>query len=200
MHTTGTRTAKHYGIMGNSDADVDASEVRATNPARSGILAALVAVISPALVSAGLIGGVGYYLIHSGCLTVRTSTSASDKTVSNAALAIRELVLQPLVVNLADGNGKTYLRAAITIRVLVSPEIRQAQAKEDKSKEFSGIDGNDAAIRDTMLEVLGRQTAEGLMVAGGKEHLKAELKTAFSDRNPELKVTDVFFTEFLVQR
>jgi flagellar protein FliL len=34
----------------------------------------------------------------------------------------------------------------------------------------------------------------------GKEQLKTELKAAIAQRNPELKVTEVFFTEFLVQR
>ena len=57
-----------------------------------------------------------------------------------------------------------------------------------------------AAVRDTVLTVLGRQTADGLLAADGKEHLKAELKSAIAEHNPDLKVKDVFFTDFLVQR
>jgi flagellar FliL protein len=48
--------------------------------------------------------------------------------------------------------------------------------------------------------VLGRQTADGLLAADGKEHLKTELKSALVEHNADLKVKDVFFTDFLVQR
>jgi flagellar FliL protein len=48
--------------------------------------------------------------------------------------------------------------------------------------------------------VLGRQTSEGLLSVDGKERLKAELNAAMAEHNADLKVTDMFFTEFLVQR
>jgi flagellar FliL protein len=55
-------------------------------------------------------------------------------------------------------------------------------------------------VRDTVLMVVGHQTAEGLLALDGKERLKAELKTALAEHNPELKVVDIHFTDFLVQR
>jgi flagellar FliL protein len=71
-----------------------------------------------------------------------------------------------------------------------------APAKEEKSANKEA----DAALRDTALTVLGKQTSQALLVADGKELLKKELKAAFTVHNPELKVTDLFITEFLVQR
>jgi flagellar FliL protein len=38
------------------------------------------------------------------------------------------------------------------------------------------------------------------MAADGKEKLKAEIKSALAEHNADLKVLDVFFTDFLVQR
>jgi len=38
------------------------------------------------------------------------------------------------------------------------------------------------------------------LASGGKEHLKVELKSALAEQNAKLKVKDVFFTDFLVQR
>ena len=64
----------------------------------------------------------------------------------------------------------------------------------------SGKDADAAAVRDTALAVLGGRPSEGLLATDGKERLKAELKAAIAEHNPELKVTDLFFTEFLVQR
>ena len=71
-----------------------------------------------------------------------------------------------------------------------------------KPKEGKGGKDADtaAAVRDTALTVLGRQTSDGLLSVDGKERLKAELKAAMAEHNAELKVTDLFFTEFLVQR
>jgi len=69
----------------------------------------------------------------------------------------------------------------------------------EKSKDDKADDAV-AAVRDTVLTVLGRQTAEELSTAVGKEHLKTELKAALAEHNSDLKVKDIFFTDFLVQR
>ena len=107
------------------------------------------------------------------------------------------MVLEPLLVNLADAGGSSYLRVALTLRVRDTTEGKDSKAKDEKSK---GADEDVAAVRDTVLTVLGRQTADGLLAADGKEHLKAALKTALAEHNADLKVADVFFTDFLVQR
>jgi flagellar FliL protein len=103
------------------------------------------------------------------------------------------VVLEPMVVNLADNTAGSYLRVSMTLNVADPTDV---SAKEEKSTN----NGADAALRDTALTVLGKQTSEGLLVADGKERLKKELKVAFTMHNPEIKVTDLFITEFLVQR
>jgi flagellar FliL protein len=50
------------------------------------------------------------------------------------------------------------------------------------------------------LAVLGRQRSEELLLPDGKERLKRELKLAVAERVPESKVTEIYFTDFLVQR
>jgi flagellar FliL protein len=51
-----------------------------------------------------------------------------------------------------------------------------------------------------VLTVVGQQTADNLLAANGKERLKAALKSALAEHNANLKVTDLFLTDFLVQR
>jgi flagellar protein FliL len=75
-----------------------------------------------------------------------------------------------------------------------------AEGEGSKTKEDKAASDAVASVRDTTLMVLGRQTADGLLAIDGKEHLKAELKKAFAEHNADLKVMDVFFTDFLVQR
>jgi len=105
------------------------------------------------------------------------------------------------LVNLADGGGNAYLRVGLTLRVADAADKGNEKTKDEKSGDSkSGKDADAAAVRDTALAVLGRQTSESLLATDGKERLKAELKTAIAEHNRELKVTDLFFTEFLVQR
>jgi len=110
------------------------------------------------------------------------------------------MVLEPLLVNLADAGSSSYLRIALTLRVADVIEKRIAKGDNEKNKDDKSSDDSVAAVRDTVLAVLGRQTADGLLASDGKERLKAELKAALAEHNAELKVKDVFFTDFLVQR
>jgi len=104
--------------------------------------------------------------------------------------------LEPLLVNLADSSGGAYLRAAVTLAVADKGAVKEEKGDESKAVEK---DAN-ASVRDTILTVLGRQTSEGLLGSDGKDRLKNELKIAIAERNPEIRVSDIFFTEFLVQR
>ena len=54
-------------------------------------------------------------------------------------------------------------------------------------------------IRDTVLAVLGQQTSGALLEPDGKERLKQELQAALALHNPELKVRNLYFSDFLVQ-
>jgi flagellar protein FliL len=158
----------------------------------------MMAVLTVLLTVAGVVGAV-IYLARSGRLTAAPISEMTAKPEPAAALMTHEVVLEPLLVNLADADGHSYLRAGVTLRV-------EDQAKPGKSaKGPEGKDGKGAAdvsapLRDTVLDVLGRQQAAGLLVPDGKEKLKSALKSALLERDPETKVTDVYFTEFLVQR
>ncbi len=108
-------------------------------------------------------------------------------------------MLDSLLVNLADNGGSAYLRVGMTLRVADVAEKSGAK-KDDKAVDNKMSKDAEAAVRDTALTVLGRQTSEGLLAPDGKEKLKAELKAAMAKHNADLKIEDLFFTEFLVQR
>jgi flagellar FliL protein len=143
-------------------------------------------------------GGVVYYLARSG--RVPMERGIAQKGEANVPVSTHSLVLEPLLVNLADAGGSSYLRVSLTLRIAVEADKKGAKAKDEKSKDDKGSDDAVAEVRDTVLTVLGRQTADGLLATDGKEHLKAELKAALAEHNSSLKVMDVFFTDFLVQR
>ena len=163
-------------------------------PIKFPIVPLLIAVLVGVLIAGSACGGVVYYLVRSGKLPLLGAATAKEPAMS---VGSHVMVLDPLLVNLADSGGNSYLKVALTLRVADASD-----KKGSKTKDAKITDGNEvvAAVRDTTLTVLGRQTAEGLMAADGKEHLKAELKSALTAHNADLKVLDVFFTDFLVQR
>lgn len=157
----------------------------------------LAAVFAGIVVAALLVGGGAYWLVRSGRLPI--SGTASAKQAIAAPVSTHVVTLDPLVVNLADADGTAYLRVTMALRV----EDATGEKSEKSSGEKSGDTGANGAIvqaRDTALIVLGQQTAAALLEAGGKEVLKEELKVAFAKDDPSLKVADIYFTDFLVQR
>jgi flagellar FliL protein len=155
----------------------------------------LIAVVVGVVIATLGVGGLVYYLAHTGRLPMLGG--ATPKTEAVAPSTTHALVLEPLLVNLADAGGSSYLRTSLTLRIA---DAADKKAINEKSKNDKGTNDAVAAVRDTVLTVLGRQTADGLLAADGKEHLKTELKSALVEHNADLKVKDVFFTDFLVQR
>ncbi len=137
-----------------------------------------------------------YYLAHAGKLPFHGPTAV--EIAQDAVPTTHALVLEPLLVNLADANSSSYLRVALTLQLIDAPEKKNAKSKETESKD--GTSQAVAAVRDTIIAVLTRQTADGLLAPAGKERLKAELKAALVKNNADLKISDVFFTDFLVQK
>jgi len=170
-----------------------------TAPAKFPVIPLLICVLAGTLIASLCLGGVVFYLIRSGripCVRGEAVKAAAPSTMTTHAI-----VLEPMLVNLADAGGSSYLRVALTLRVVDAGDKNDGAAKNAKrSSEEKGSGDLVASVRDTSLTVLGDQTAEELMSVDGKEHLKEKLKSAFAEHNSEVKVIDVFFTDFLVQR
>jgi flagellar protein FliL len=176
---------------------VPSTTAQSPEPAKVAISSLLVAIVLGTLSSVAIIGGATYYLARSGRLHLAASTPANEARV--ALQPTRPLVLEPLLVNLADPGGNAYLRVAVTLRVVDT--AAKSEPKQGDGKEKADPDKVAAmTLRDSALSVLGRQNSGDLLQPDGKERLKSELKKAFADRTEEIKVTDLYFTEFLVQR
>ena len=166
----------------------------AAEPAKLAVMPLLIAVMLSVVIAVSAVGGCIYFLLRSGKLPIQTA--AIPAMQSAAPVKTHTVALEPLLVNLADSSGVAYLRVALTLEV-----ANFVGAKDEKSSEAKRIDKDaNAAVRDTVLTVLGRQVSDALLAPDGKDHLKKELKVALVEHNSEIKVVDIFFTEFLVQR
>jgi flagellar FliL protein len=181
-------------VLASSSTSTTPAPAPVVAPAKFPVVPLLIAVVAGVLIAAFGVGSVMYYLARAGKLPTH---GGAAKTEPVAPITTHAIVLEPLLVNLSDAGGTSYLRVALTLRVADSAGKKDATPKEEKSKDS---DDAVAAVRDTALMVLGRQTADGLLAPDGKEQLKSELKLALAKHNVDLKVTDIFFTDFLVQR
>jgi flagellar FliL protein len=96
---------------------------------------------------------------------------------------------EPFVVNLTDEGGGRFLRASVQL-VVADPET----AKEITENAVQMV-----RLRSSLLELLAEQTSDMLITAEGK----AALKEAIADRADGVlaphEVSDVLFSDFLVQ-
>jgi flagellar FliL protein len=159
----------------------------------------ILAMVAAVFVSVLTMGGAMFYLVRSGRLPVQKGLAVEVRPAASAPpVAAHSMVLEPMVANLADAGGATYLKMALTLRIADDPLAKGTPAKEEKPAK--GISDSEAAVRDTVLMVVGRQAADELLASGGKERLKSQIKAALAEHNPDLKVMDLYFIDFLVQR
>jgi len=153
----------------------------------------LVVVMLGVCLGMAAVGGGVYFLMKSGKLPIGAAAGrdAANPPGGAGEGKVHQVVLEPILVNLADAGGHAYLRLGLTLDVEgeAGPESKSGKAPNEQ----------ELAVRDTVLAVLGQQTSTWLLGPDGKEHLKIELKEALASHNAPLKVKDVFFTDFLVQ-
>ena len=183
--------------MASSPALADGASIPA--PAhKTSLLTLIIAMIAAVILSIAAVGGTMFYLIRSGKLPVQKTITVEGKPAPPPPTApSHTLMLDSLVANLADAGGAAYLKMSLTLKIADEPVKKGA--KEEKPVK-GAMSEDEAGVRDTVLMVVGHQTADGLLAPEGKEKLKAELKAGLADHNPELKVMDIHFTDFLVQR
>jgi flagellar FliL protein len=157
------------------------------------------AVIVAVVLATGGAGGVLFWAIKSGKLPMG---GVKTVTVVLPAEPIKtKLVpLDPLLVNLADPDGRSYLRIAMTLKLEDPPPDPKAKPKEEKAEKGAPKNEFEAAERDAAFSILGKETTSDLLAPDGKERLKKDLTASFKEHVPEIKVVDVLITEFLVQR
>ncbi|ADV82626.1 flagellar basal body-associated FliL family protein [Terriglobus saanensis] len=173
----------------NKDASANASG----QPAKINLGSLLIVAIVAAVLSAGGAAAVFYFLAKRMGVSPFSETKTFDSR--QGAAQTKQVPFEPMLVNLADSDGQAYLRLGVVLSVLDEPE-KAGKEKVDAAHPVYGS----AAMRDTILSVVGAEKSGDLLMSSGKSALKTKLRSAIQQRDPALKIADVFFTEFLVQR
>ncbi len=157
------------------------------------LMTLLVCCLATGVFAVGGATGVMIFLAHRGKLSSGVVSPAGPAAKKSADVATHTATLEPLLINLSDEGGHAYLRLGVVLAEENDPEAKpKAEAKP--------VAGADAAVRDTIFDVLGRQTSTALLAPDGKEMLKRSLMAAIALHNPELHVKTIYFTDFLVQQ
>lgn len=163
------------------------------------ILPLIAAVIASVVLATGAIGGGMWWAVKTNHLPL-AGVKQVEVVAAPPPPQTKLVALEPLLVNLADPDGRSYLRISLTLKVDEPLVPKDAKPKEEAPAKGAGKNEFEAEERDAALEILGKETAANLLQPDGKEKLKKDLMDAFKDRVPEVKVVDVLITEFLVQR
>ena len=149
--------------------------------------------IGAAVLVLGLGGGAGWYFLH-GSGDAEAAEPAkkehSSKKKKKEEHPSEYLPIDAFTVNLQPENGDQYLRVAFTLEV-------------DGPEQAELIKTNIAKVRSRVLLLLSGKKASEINTVEGKQQLAGEIlavvKEPFDKHGDEQEVSDVLFTEFIIQ-
>lgn len=149
---------------------------------------------SKLILFAGL--GVGLLLLAGGGFFAYTKFLApkpeviaeqGEATQQQSQDAIGQMfTLDPFVVNLADPKGKRYLKVRIELELATPKLIEKAEKLKPK-------------LRDLVIMMLTSLSFEEVMTPEGKIGIRDELVDRFNLALKPDRITNLYFTEFVVQ-
>jgi flagellar FliL protein len=134
-------------------------------------------------------GGAGFYLWRVRAAAPEGGEGAGTPAGSAWVHESGVLAFEPFVVNLADTEGSRFLR--VNLRLLIDDGEAAKEIQEDEVAMLK--------VRSGILELLSAETSDKLVTPEGKAALKAAIAGRAGETLDKVKVTDVLFSEFVVQ-
>jgi flagellar FliL protein len=176
--------------------ETSAPEAVAERPKQSNFMLILIIVIVSLVSSAGGAFLTSYMIGKTLAAQPEAGKDAEEKKEPTKEEAVAEAIehgaivpLDPFVVNLADKDAPRYLRIKVTLMV-------------DNKEKVAEIAENAALrekVRDIILQTLSKKTSQELIDEAGKNKLREEIHQGIGLFFKEPKLTDVMFTEFVIQ-
>ncbi|MHB1159368.1 MAG: flagellar basal body-associated FliL family protein [Chloroflexota bacterium] len=161
----------------------------------------------------GVAAGLGVALLLGGAYMLGASSAPREANASQTPQATEDssaqlgpgpmYVLKDRVVNLADPNGRRYLKIGLSIEFTTgAAEFKKASADQRKEKqaEFEReLAPRAPLIEDAIITILAARTAGDLSTPEGKQRLKTDLKDSLNRMLGGDQVSNVYFTQFVMQ-
>ena len=177
-----------------------AAESVAETPAKQSNKGLIITIALVSLLSSAGGAGLTAYLVGKALAKIPVAEAApvnpEEEAKKKKEEAVAEAIehggvvpLDPFVVNLADPEAARYLRIKITLMV----------DDKDKVKEVIENLALTGKVKDVILQTLSRKTSQELINEEGKNKLRSEIQEGLGLYFKEPKLTDVMFTEFVIQ-
>lgn len=134
-------------------------------------------------------GGAAYWMYAKGAPAEGEAAGEAEAKEEEEHEPGAAVPLEPFVVNLADPGGLNFLRVNLSLVV----------ENEEQALLFEESAVTKMTVRSAVLELLALQSADKLITPAGKAELKKAIAEAAGKAAPEVHVTDVLFSEFVVQ-
>jgi len=155
-----------------------------TNAGGSGKKIIILIVLALAVIGGG--GGVAWFLMGNGS---EEAHGSQEKAASHEATHDEPgpvVDLDPFVLNLADRDVTRYLKMTVKVEL-------------DRPEEETDFEKRMPAIRDALLVLLTSKESLNLRTVSGKRRLRDEIRARTNRLMKKGKITNVFFTDFIIQ-
>ena len=163
----------------------------------------------PIFIVVGVVAGIFLgFILESRLVGSPTVPTGPLPSVSSPSLAGGSIKMAPRVFNLADPNGRRYLKLGVSLQFtaadLADAEKFEKATGESRAKlneEFAlHIAPQMDLIHDAFTTVVSKKTTNDIITPEGKEKLRSDLKEEVNHRLPEkFRILNVFFTDFVAQ-
>jgi flagellar FliL protein len=179
--------------MANAKAKPD-PKADAAAAAPAGSKEKLVVIVAAALLLLGGGGGAAWYFRHAGADAAAAEhdspKDAKKKKKKDSDAKPEYVPVEAFTVNLQPENGEQYLQVQFTLQV-------------GGAEQATLVKDNMAIVRNRVLLLLSGKKASEINTVEGKQQLAGEIlaavKTPFAEHGEEQEISDVLFTEFIIQ-
>ncbi len=184
-------------------ADTEPDDIPAPKKVKKGGGKALLVIAIVLALLAGAGGGAWWWATRANAAAVSAGAADGAQDEEGATKAKKKrrvgvaVPLQPFLVNLADEGASRFLRCTLSLVV----------DDEEAAVEIAGAEGHGKGVetilmtrlRSAILELLTTQSADVLVTPEGKQKLKAAIIEKANAMLPDSEVSDVLFSDFVVQ-
>jgi len=146
----------------------------------------IIIIAAVAVVLLAAMGG-GFYIILDKISSIEKNATAEDTEDEVDNGNPKPLYpLATLIVNLADEDGRRYLRTAMDVELA-------------KTGDEIKVEKRMAQIKDRAISIMSTRTFSDINSVPGKRKLKADIVAGLNEILKEKIVTNIYFTEFVIQ-